>query len=203
MYSIESEQPKISRTKLDGLRALFYGMSGDEKDDILREHEVADVMHAAVWRVLLQKEVAPKDEDLSVEASGVSLGAQNTILDSVMAITSHPLSERSRSAAHLWDIRPITARPSIRAGGDWPGGWHSPNTLIIRLSPYFFDHPPRHGQRIHREPAPRLPHRRDGRRERLPQRVILDMRLVRDLGRRCERKDRRDGRLSRGEAPSL
>ena len=31
MYAIESEQPKISRTKLDGLKA-FYGMSGADDE---------------------------------------------------------------------------------------------------------------------------------------------------------------------------
>lgn len=84
MYAIESEQPKISRTKLDGLKA-FYGMSGDEEGTVyFREHEVADVRHAAVWRGLLQKRVAAKDEDISLEASALSLSVQNTILDSVM-----------------------------------------------------------------------------------------------------------------------
>jgi pyrroloquinoline-quinone synthase len=84
MYSIESEQPKISRTKLDGLMA-FYGMSADDDaTQYFREHEVADVRHAALWRGLLQREVAARDEDASLEASTMSLSVQNTILDSVM-----------------------------------------------------------------------------------------------------------------------
>ncbi|HVC27359.1 MAG TPA: iron-containing redox enzyme family protein [Nitrososphaerales archaeon] len=84
MYAIESEQPKISRTKLDGLKA-FYGMSGDEDGTIyFREHEVADVRHAAVWRSILQREVAGGDERASLEAAALSSSAQNTILDSVM-----------------------------------------------------------------------------------------------------------------------
>jgi pyrroloquinoline-quinone synthase len=84
MYSIESEQPRISRTKLDGLVA-FYGMGADEEGTVyFREHEVADVRHAAVWRGLLQRKVAPGDEAASVEASAESLAAQNAILDSVM-----------------------------------------------------------------------------------------------------------------------
>lgn len=84
MYAIESEQPKISRTKLDGLKA-FYGMSGDEDGTIyFREHEVADVRHAAVWRSILQRETAGADQRASVEAAALSTGVQNTILDSVM-----------------------------------------------------------------------------------------------------------------------
>jgi pyrroloquinoline-quinone synthase len=83
MYAIESEQPKISRTKLDGLKA-FYGMSADDDGTVyFREHEVADVRHAAVWKGLLQRE-AEGDEDIALGAAALSLSVQNTILDSVM-----------------------------------------------------------------------------------------------------------------------
>jgi pyrroloquinoline-quinone synthase len=83
MYAIESEQPKISRTKLDGLKA-FYGMSGAEDGtEYFREHEVADVRHAAAWRSILQR-AASGDERASLEAAALSSGVQNTILDSVM-----------------------------------------------------------------------------------------------------------------------
>jgi pyrroloquinoline-quinone synthase len=83
MYAIESEQPKISRTKLDGLKA-FYGMSGAEDGTVyFREHEVADVRHAAAWRSILQR-AASGDERASLEAAALSSGVQNTILDSVM-----------------------------------------------------------------------------------------------------------------------
>jgi len=83
MYAIESEQPRISRTKLDGLKA-FYGMSGDgDGTEYFREHEVADVRHAAVWRGLLQKGTRANDA-LAVKAAALSLTVQNTILDSVM-----------------------------------------------------------------------------------------------------------------------
>lgn len=84
MYSIEYEQPKISRTKLDGLRS-FYGMTGDEDaTEYFREHEVADVRHAAFWRARLETDVAPKEQRRAVRASKLSLGAQNAILDAVM-----------------------------------------------------------------------------------------------------------------------
>lgn len=84
MYSIESEQPRIARTKLDGLVA-FYGMRGDgEGTAYFREHEVADVRHAAMWRGLLEMRVPAREEKVALAASGVSLEAQNAILDSVM-----------------------------------------------------------------------------------------------------------------------
>jgi pyrroloquinoline-quinone synthase len=92
MYSVESEQPKISRTKLDGLVA-FYGMTASEDGtEYFREHEVADVSHAAVWKGMLQRQVTPRDEKSSLEASALSLAVQNTILDSVMETYVSPAS---------------------------------------------------------------------------------------------------------------
>ncbi len=83
MYAIESEQPKISRTKLDGLKA-FYGMRADGAGtEYFREHEVADIRHAAVWRGVLKREGAGPG-DLSLEAAATSLNVQRTILDVVM-----------------------------------------------------------------------------------------------------------------------
>lgn len=84
MYAIESEQPKISKTKLDGLKA-FYGMTGEEDGTAyFREHEVADVRHAAVWRGVLQRGASRDEDRASIEAAATSLGVQNAILDSVM-----------------------------------------------------------------------------------------------------------------------
>lgn len=84
MYAIEYEQPKISRTKLEGLVA-FYGMKGDEEGtEYFREHETADVRHAAFWRAHIEKDVRPKDEKTALTGSRLSLSAQNSILDSVM-----------------------------------------------------------------------------------------------------------------------
>lgn len=83
MYAIESEQPKISKTKLDGLKS-FYGMTGrEEGTEYFREHEVADIRHAAVWRGMLQKRA--KDESpAALRAAEMSLQVQNSILDAVM-----------------------------------------------------------------------------------------------------------------------
>jgi pyrroloquinoline-quinone synthase len=86
MYSIEYEQPRISKTKLEGLRA-FYGMSGlEEGTEYFREHQVADVRHAAVWRSMLQRRAAGREdrEAAACRAARVSLRAQNAVLDSVM-----------------------------------------------------------------------------------------------------------------------
>ena len=84
MYAIEKEQPKISRIKLDGLKA-FYGMTGTEQGtEYFREHEVTDVRHAAVWRSLIQRERENGSGGGSARAAETSLKVQNAILDAVM-----------------------------------------------------------------------------------------------------------------------
>ncbi|MDA4122576.1 MAG: iron-containing redox enzyme family protein [Thaumarchaeota archaeon] len=83
MYAIESEQPKISRTKLDGLQR-FYGMDGKgDSTTYFREHEEADVRHAAVWRNVLEH-LGENERREALQAAIESLDAQNAILDSVM-----------------------------------------------------------------------------------------------------------------------
>ncbi len=89
MYAIESEQPKISRTKLDGLKK-FYGMDGgDDGTAYFREHEVADVRHAAVWRDVLNR-VGAAGQREALKAAILSLETQNAVLDSVMENCAHP-----------------------------------------------------------------------------------------------------------------
>ncbi len=83
MYAIESEQPKISKTKLDGLQK-FYGMDGNgDSTKYFREHQEADVRHAAVWRKILEH-VGAEEQGVALQAAIASLEAQNAILDSVM-----------------------------------------------------------------------------------------------------------------------
>jgi pyrroloquinoline-quinone synthase len=83
MYAIESEQPKISRTKLDGLKR-FYGMDGSDDGTVyFREHEEADVRHAAVWREVLNR-VGKSEQADALRAAVLSLETQNAVLDSVM-----------------------------------------------------------------------------------------------------------------------
>ncbi|MDV3244807.1 MAG: iron-containing redox enzyme family protein [Nitrososphaerales archaeon] len=81
-YALESEQPTISRSKLDGLRR-FYGMDSDDGTVYFRVHEEADVRHAAVWRDTLQ-DMNGGDEEKMLNAATTSLNTQNVMLDSVM-----------------------------------------------------------------------------------------------------------------------
>ncbi|HXG07758.1 MAG TPA: iron-containing redox enzyme family protein [Nitrososphaera sp.] len=81
MYAYEMELPKISRTKIDGLKK-FYGLSSEDATKYFEVHEQVDVMHAQVWREILQK--IPDDRQGAAFAAAVeSLRAQNMLLDSV------------------------------------------------------------------------------------------------------------------------
>lgn len=80
MYAFEAELPKISRSKIDGLK--FYNMTGKDALHYFQLHEEEDVRHAQVWREILQSLPAEKRERAFVAAAG-SLVAQNLLLDSV------------------------------------------------------------------------------------------------------------------------
>ena len=81
MYAFEAELPKISRSKIDGLRK-FYGMTGKDALHYFEIHEEADVRHAQVWRDILASLPAEKQEK-AFAAAVESLAAQNLLLDSV------------------------------------------------------------------------------------------------------------------------
>jgi pyrroloquinoline-quinone synthase len=80
MYALEQEIPKISLSKIDGLRK-FYGLSDDDAIEYFRLHAEADIRHAALWRKVLEKTPASKEDEL-VEVANKSLVAQNLLLDS-------------------------------------------------------------------------------------------------------------------------
>jgi pyrroloquinoline-quinone synthase len=81
MYAYEMELPKISRSKIDGLKNL-YGMDSQDATKYFEIHEEADVRHAQVWRDILQRTPAERHE-AALDAAIKSLQAQNMLLDSV------------------------------------------------------------------------------------------------------------------------
>jgi pyrroloquinoline-quinone synthase len=81
MYTYEAELPKISRSKIDGLKR-FYGMDSEDATKYFEIHEEADVRHAQVWREILQK-IPEKRRQTAFNAAVESLKAQNMLLDSV------------------------------------------------------------------------------------------------------------------------
>ncbi|MDE1724827.1 MAG: iron-containing redox enzyme family protein [Thaumarchaeota archaeon] len=80
MYALEQEIPKISLTKIDGLRK-FYGISHDKAIEYFRLHTEADIRHAALWRQVLEKTHASREDEL-VQIAMKSMVAQNMLLDS-------------------------------------------------------------------------------------------------------------------------
>ena len=80
MYSLELEIPKISLSKIDGLRK-FYNMTSEDAIEYFRLHTEADIRHAAVWRRILEKTPSEKEEEL-FQIANKSISAQNLLLDS-------------------------------------------------------------------------------------------------------------------------
>lgn len=81
MYAYEMELPKISRSKIDGLKK-FYGMDSEDATKYFEIHEEADMRHAQVWREILQR-IPSERHDAVINAAIKSLQAQNNLLDSV------------------------------------------------------------------------------------------------------------------------
>ena len=80
MYALEQEIPKISLSKIDGLRK-FYNITDDDAIEYFRLHTEADIRHAALWRKILEKTPIENEEELFNIASK-SVAAQNMLLDS-------------------------------------------------------------------------------------------------------------------------
>jgi pyrroloquinoline-quinone synthase len=81
MYAYEMELPKISRSKIDGLKKL-YGMDTEDATKYFEIHEEADVRHAQIWREILQR-IPQERQESAFNAAIKSLQAQNMLLDSV------------------------------------------------------------------------------------------------------------------------
>lgn len=80
MYAFEKDIPRISHTKLEGLKE-FYSISSAEATEYFREHKEADILHAAAWQGVLEAIPEDRYEEL-VKVAEKSLAAQNLLLDS-------------------------------------------------------------------------------------------------------------------------
>jgi pyrroloquinoline-quinone synthase len=82
LYAIESGQPAISRTKLEGLRS-FYGIDDPAATAYFRVHQSRDVEHAAEARTLIEEMAGERDEDDVVAAATAAFEANWRLLDGV------------------------------------------------------------------------------------------------------------------------
>ena len=85
LYAIESGQPQISATKLEGL-AEHYGVEDPTGTRYFTVHRGRDVEHAAEGRELLEELIeTPADEDAVVAAAESAFAANWRLLDGVTA----------------------------------------------------------------------------------------------------------------------
>jgi pyrroloquinoline-quinone synthase len=81
MYAYESELPKISTSKINGLMK-YYGIDNSDATSYFEIHKEADIRHAGMWRGILETVCSDKIESV-FDAGFKSLGAQNKLLDSI------------------------------------------------------------------------------------------------------------------------
>ena len=79
-YAIESGQPAISRTKLEGL-ARHYGMDEGPATEYFSLHAELDQVHAAQSRPLIEAELPEADQDRLLELAEGALRCNWELLD--------------------------------------------------------------------------------------------------------------------------
>jgi pyrroloquinoline-quinone synthase len=81
-YAIESGQPAISRTKLDGLLG-HYGFDEGPATEYFSLHSTLDEQHAASSRELIEEELADAELDQLLAVAEAALRGNWTLLDGV------------------------------------------------------------------------------------------------------------------------
>jgi pyrroloquinoline-quinone synthase len=83
LFAIESAQPEISRTKLDGLLAHYGFERGSASTAYFEVHSERDHEHAAESKRVLAERARPEDHDRLVAAAERALAGNWTLLDGV------------------------------------------------------------------------------------------------------------------------
>ena len=79
MYAFEKEIPKVSKTKLEGVKE-FYGIDSKDAIEYFEEHMTADIIHAASWQKIINN--TSIDDSIMLSTAEKSISAQNLLLDS-------------------------------------------------------------------------------------------------------------------------
>ena len=85
LYAIESAQPEISQTKLDGLLSHYGFEAGGAGTAYFEVHAERDHDHAAESKRVLAERARPEDADRLVAAAERALAGNWTLLDGVEA----------------------------------------------------------------------------------------------------------------------
>jgi pyrroloquinoline-quinone synthase len=83
LHALESAQPDVSRTKLEGLEAHYSFSRGGAATAYFEVHAERDVEHAAETRRVLAARARPADHDRLVAAAERALAGSWTLLDGV------------------------------------------------------------------------------------------------------------------------
>lgn len=82
LYTVESAQPEISKTKLTGLRD-HYGYADGPATAYFEVHSERDVEHAAEAKQAIEARATPDDTDRMLAAAEAALKGNWTLLDGV------------------------------------------------------------------------------------------------------------------------
>jgi pyrroloquinoline-quinone synthase len=98
LYAVESGQPEISQTKLDGLKQ-FYGFADGPATEYFELHAELDKEHSAHSRKLIESRLVDADVDQLLEAAERAFAANWKLLDGVEQHFGRPASARGGAAA--------------------------------------------------------------------------------------------------------
>ena len=82
MYAFEKDIPRVSRTKVEGLKA-FYGITSEQGTEYFNLHMEADIRHAAAWQSILDT-IPEEEHETMLRIAEQSLDVQNHLLDSCL-----------------------------------------------------------------------------------------------------------------------